>query len=323
MIWNTIADTNIVRVRVNFEKLNGLLANSEFSVFLQENPTIEVLSKQNAAVLLMIGDDTFSYVPDENKMVYINMTEYFAAYPKGSVYVATPISSRITINYRVVGNVSSDNMIIPIFNSDLQDQVPILQPRKQYELPFGLSGSVSVFKSGDDTIYYGAPQQVGLKILNYNSTNLPIKNGMFIRWDGGDGITYTTYTTPMLCNRLYAAVKWTTKWGGTNIMTWEVVDLKQNAVDIINLAPRYNEFISKKGYEQSFILRLDGLSKYDYWYYSDIITSNDVRVALSARDSSFGDDTRVEVVTKSVTIPNANGLYRLDVEIKYKHYDRV
>ena len=64
MIWNTIADTNIVRVRVNFDN---------FGVFLQENPTIEVLSKSNAAVLLIIGDDTFGYVPDENKMVYINM----------------------------------------------------------------------------------------------------------------------------------------------------------------------------------------------------------------------------------------------------------
>lgn len=313
MIWNTIADTNIVRVRVNFEN---------FSVFLQENPTIEVLSKSNTVVLLMIGDDTFSYVPDENKMVYINMTEYFAAYPSGSVDIATPISSRITINYSVAGMVSPDNMIIPTFNSLLQEQVPILQPFKQYQLPFGLSGSVSVFRIGDDTIYWGAPQQETLT-LNYNSTNLPIKNGLFILWSGGERITYTTYTTPMLCNRLYAAVKWQTKWGGTNIMTWEVVGLKQNAVDIINLAPRYNEFISKKGYEQSFILRLDGLSKYDYWYYSDIITSNDVRVALSALDSSFGDDTRVEVVTKSVTIPNANGLYRLDVEIKYKHYDRV
>lgn len=313
MKWNTIADTNIVRVRVNFDN---------FGVFLQENPTIEVLSKANAPVLLMIGDDTFGYVPDENKMVYINMTEYFAAYPIGSVDIATPISSRITINYGVAGMVSPDNMIIPIVNSLLQDQVPILQPRKQYELPFGLSGAVSVFKSGDDTIYWGGPQQETL-ILNYRSSNLPIKNGLFIKWSGGDRITYTTYTTPMLCNRLYAAVKWTTKWGGTNIMTWEVVDLKQNAVDIANLAPRYNEFISKKGYEQSLILRLDGLSKYDYWYYADIITSNDVRVALSALDSSFGDETQVEVVTKSVTMPNANGLYRLDVEIKYKHYDRI
>ena len=48
---------------------------------------------------------------------------------------------------------------------------------------------------------------------------------------------------------------------------------------------------------------------------------NDVRVAVSEQDAGFGDETRVEIVTNKVEIPDANGTYKLDIEVKYKRYD--
>jgi hypothetical protein len=106
-------------------------------------------------------------------------------------------------------------------------------------------------------------------------------------------------------------------------MTFEVVDVKQTQENIVELSSRFNSFDVRKGYVQSLTLRLSGLNRYDYWYYSDIITSNDVRIAVNEIDANFGEETRVDVTTKSVTIPNSNGLYTLELEIKYKRYDRV
>ncbi|MEE1132634.1 MAG: hypothetical protein UHX00_13515 [Caryophanon sp.] len=309
MNWKVIADTTELRVGTNFD----------YNVYLQEQPTIKVLSKNNRAVLVGLGSDIVSYTPDENKMVFINLTDYMSVFGDGSIGVGTPVSSRIDVNYRVVGMVSPENMIIPRIN-DIQDFVPIIQPSKMYALPFGLYGRVSVWNNGQfDDVYYGAFQSKTLP-LSPLASNLEIKEGLFVSC--GD-IKYSTHISPLSCGRTYAAVQWATRWGGVNVMTFEVVDVKQTQENIVELSSRFNGFNVRKGYVQSFVLRLSGLNKYDYWYYSDIITSNDVRVAVNEIDANFGDATRVDVITKSVTIPNSNGLYSLELEIKYKRYDRV
>lgn len=309
MNWIVIADTTELRVGTNFD----------YNVYLQEQPTIKVLSKNNRAVLVVLGSNVVSYTPDENKMVYVNLTDYMSVFGDGSIGVGTPVSSRINVNYRVVGMVSPENMIIPRIN-DIQDFVPIIQPSKMYALPFGLYGSVSVWNNGQSNdVYYGAFQSKTLP-LSPLASNLEIKEGLFVSC--GD-IKYSTHISPLSCGRTYAAVQWATRWGGVNVMTFEVVDVKQTQENIVELSSRFNGFNVRKGYVQSFVLRLSGLNKYDYWYYSDIITSNDVRVAVNEIDANFGDKTRVDVTTKSVTIPNSNGLYSLELEIKYKRYDRV
>lgn len=309
MNWTIIADTTELRVRTNFD----------YNVYLQEQPTIEVLSKNNRAVLVGLGSDVVSYTPDENKMVYVNLTDYMSVFGNGSIGVGTPVSSRIDVNYLVVGMVSPENIIIPRIN-DIQDFVPIIQPSKMYALPFGLYGSVSVWNNGQsDDVYYGAFQSKTLP-LSPLASNLEIKEGLFVSC--GD-IKYSTHISPLSCGRAYAAVQWATRWGGLNVMTFEVVDVKQTQENIVELSSRFNGFNVRKGYGQSFVLRLSGLNRYDYWYYSDIITSNDVRVAVNEIDANFGEETRVDVTTKSVTIPNSNGLYSLELEIKYKRYDRV
>lgn len=309
MNWKIIADTTELRVRTNFD----------YTVYLQEQPTIELLSKNNRAVLVGLGSDIVSYTPDENKMVYVNLTDYMSVFGDGTIGIGTPVSSRINVNYLVVGMVSPENMIIPRIN-EIQDFVPIIQPSKMYALPFGLYGSVSVWNNGQsDNVYYGAFQSKTLP-LSPLASNLEIKEGLFVSC--GD-IKYSTHISPLSCGRAYAAVQWATRWGGVNVMTFEVVDVKQTQENIVELSSRFNGYDVRKGYVQSFVLRLSGLNKYDYWYYSDIITSNDVRVAVNEIDANFGEETRVDVTTKSVTIPNSNGLYSLELEIKYKRYDRV
>ena len=91
-----------------------------------------------------------------------------------------------------------------------------------------------------------------------------------------------------------------------------------------------NAFDVRMGLTQKMTLRLENLNTYDYWYYSDIVTSSDVRVTLTADDYDAGNDTlydstRVAVDTKSVRQRDGDGgaFGTLNVEIKYRRYDRV
>jgi hypothetical protein len=150
-----------------------------------------------------------------------------------------------------------------------------------------------------------------------NSVDLQLKRGNYI-------IEQKIFARQsLLCNRRYASVEWQGRSGMIKRHTWEVRDMKDSAYEQVELADRFNSYRENKGYEETIVLHLDGLTRYDYWYYSDIITSSDVRVALNEVEADFGEDTRVQVLTKSAEQPNANGLYELNVEIKYKRYDRV
>lgn len=313
MIWKTIVDMSSLRVRTNFD----------VNVYLQEQPTIEVLSKANRSVILDTGESTIEFIPDSDKMVYINMTDYFSTTNGviGSVSVYTPISSRVDISYRVIGNVSPYNMIIPTFNS-MQDFVPILPPRKYYELPFGLNGSLSIWRNENSGNIYCRGYQQSANVLNFLNNNILPSKTIAI-YDADSNKRYDVYQQNTLCNRTYAAVKWSTSWGGENILTWEVRDVKCKVIDDIDIINCFNGYTNRRGYEMTLVLHLDGLTKYDYFYYSSILLSNDVRVAVNEIDADFGEETRVQVVTSSIEQPNANGMYELDIEIKYKRYDRV
>lgn len=124
----------------------------------------------------------------------------------------------------------------------------------------------------------------------------------------------------LLCGRTYAAVEWLSRAGMKKRHTLEVVRVTYST----NGATEFQSalgFDVTKGQAVGLTLRLQGLTRYDYWYYSDIITSNDVRVAVAEIDADFGDETRVQIVTSKVVVPDSAGAYDLEIDVKYKRYD--
>lgn len=121
------------------------------------------------------------------------------------------------------------------------------------------------------------------------------------------------------CGVTYALVRWVSFTGRTKQHVFEVVKQKTNVREPYSLMPTDMEYIEIKGREDGFTLRLDGLDRYDLWYYSDLITSSKVQVDLG---SGY---TRVQVVSKSITLPDGeagtNGV--LEVQINWKRYDAV
>lgn len=336
MIWTVIADTSTLLVESNFSD----------GVFKQEHPTLRVTSKANREILLLVENEIVAgYEPDENKMVYIDLTDFFETKEIGNlgslIKVATPISSGISINYEVKGLRNPQYMEIPnaLQESPLYYCVSIVPPSKWLNPLFGLNDKVEVYRfadvmpSGANSLLLVYPTRTSivpivLSAKELNSIEIPsdiLTNSVALQLlrDNYTIDTKKYSRQPLICGRRYAAVEWQSRTGMIKRHTWEVRDVKDSAYEQLELAARFNSYRENKGYEEIIVLHLDGLTRYDYWYYCDIITSSDVRVAMNEVDADFGEDTRVQVLTKSAENPNANGLYELNVEIKYKRYGRV
>lgn len=118
----------------------------------------------------------------------------------------------------------------------------------------------------------------------------------------------------------YATVEWVSFSGATRRHTFEVINCTTETIDAVSLQNLQNFYDERKGRRDGFVLRLEDLNRYDFWYYSDLITSSYVRVTLD------GSNWRqVQVVTKAAKIPdNDEGkLNTLEIEVNYAKYDTL
>ena len=134
-------------------------------------------------------------------------------------------------------------------------------------------------------------------------------------------ITYGVYGTTERngCNKA-CCVRWISRYGVQKQFVWYYKDLRVNVSDVVSIATIDGTYDERKGYMQGLTLFLDELNEYDYWYYSDIITSSKVEVSID------GVSWRVvQVDTKNVQIPNNDtGKPKdLEVQINFQKYDAI
>ena len=122
------------------------------------------------------------------------------------------------------------------------------------------------------------------------------------------------------CGKRYAEVEWVSFTGQTRRHVFEVVKLTEETTNEVSLEMITNEYDVRKDRRVSFSLRLEGLTAYDYWYYSDLVTSSSVKVSLSGTKYS-----QVQVTTKKSTIPETSSgkPLTLEIPINYVRYDTL
>lgn len=118
----------------------------------------------------------------------------------------------------------------------------------------------------------------------------------------------------------YATVEWVSFSGATRRHTFEVINCTTESIDAVSLQNLRNFYDEHKGRQDKFVLRIEGLNRYDYWYYADLITSDKVQLTFDGVNYK-----QIQVVTKSVTIPdNDEGeLNTLEIEINFAKYDTI
>ena len=124
---------------------------------------------------------------------------------------------------------------------------------------------------------------------------------------------------PFNC-KIYAFVEWTSFTGATRRHIFEVIKQRTETLDPVSLQTIDNQYDERKGRRDGFTLRLEGLNRYDFWYYSDLITSSLVKVSFDGVNW-----TQVQVTSKEVEIPNNDeGAFNsLEIEVNYKQYDTI
>lgn len=137
-----------------------------------------------------------------------------------------------------------------------------------------------------------------------------------------DQITYGIYGTTERNGCTNACVvRWISRYGVQKQFVWYYKDLRVNVSEVVSIATIDGTYDERKGYMQGLTLFMDELNEYDYWYYSDIITSSKVEICMEG--SSLW--RVVQVDAKNVQIPN-NDMGKpkdLEVQINLQGYDAI
>ena len=117
-----------------------------------------------------------------------------------------------------------------------------------------------------------------------------------------------------------AFLSWVSFTGVMRVHAFKVVQQATEAVDEVEMLTADNSYDIRKGRKDSLTLRLDGLNRYDLWYYGDVVTSSYVLVSFD-----FEESFRAEVTTKKIELPanDEGALGNLEITLNYSRYDTL
>lgn len=278
-----------------------------------------------------------SYMTDqEGKMLidvsYVIRGEYAIGNTNGLITISNG-NDVVDLAFVINGLINPENMLIPMIGKllgteTLSEIVRIIPPTMWLKPIFGLSDSVEIFAREQSEVvldYILLQDMVEKTITGGKATSEIVPGGAdFIQiYDDVRTEKISFVRKDLICGRTYAAVEWVGRSGALKRHTFEAVKVTDNTNGVTEYLTPDNSYRISKGQEQEITLRLKGLTRYDYWYYSDIVTSSDVRVAIHEQDADFGDETRVAVTNKGVVQPDMNNVTDLEIAIKYRRYDEI
>lgn len=335
MIWTTLTTGNMT-VEYNFG--GGAWAQEKSLI------RVTIAGATSAQQVDIEWGEIASYLTQMDGTMTVDVSYAIRGeYARGNTNGLLTISSGsdiIDLYFAVEGLINPANMIIPLTAADskqIGEYCKIIPPTKWIEPLFGISDAVQVYCTSELpanntlSVQYTQGNQIVVNNLTAGDQSANIPNNatgiaLLLSYPVGS-LTLTSRQhfrrEPTICGRNYAAVEWVGKSGATKRHTWEVVKVTDKTNGATEFLTVDNSYHVSKGQEVELTLRLDGLNKYDFWYYSDIVTSNDVRVAIHEIDADFGDDTRVAITNTSIEQPDNTDFYTLDVTIKYRRYDEI
>lgn len=205
-------------------------------------------------------------------------------------------------------------------NDGVDVGVSVAPPSRILEQVTGFPLIIEMHATADIAVFpVGSTSQ---NMFNALKSQITIPYGMNEWFVGNDSEqrTYGVYGTTERngCNKA-CAVRWISRYGVQKQFVWYYKDLRVNVSEVVSIATIDGTYDERKGYMQGLTLFLDELNAYDYWYYSDIITSSKVEVIIG------GSWRVVQVDTKNVQIPN-NDMGKpkdLEVQINFQGYDAI
>lgn len=243
---------------------------------------------------------------------YGNMTIGMSMYGEQYEYIAIVVQGLLNPAY----------MLIPE-QRDIEKSAYIVPPRMMYAAS-AASDLLSVeaeFRPLDPSLRWLWMELSGTPRINRIFPPTIVIGASYLRIRVSDGTTlvFDRFLREGVCDERYAAVRWVSATGATRV---HVFALRKHTIEASGgySLQRVDRALNEvKGRAEYVTLLVDELDAYDYWYYSDILTSSKVEVMINA---TIGYKP-VVITDSSTIIPDGGSLGQLELTAKLNEYDAV
>lgn len=318
--------------------------NWSAAVYSQERKVVKITNFEDntASVRLTLSSPinvVAYYVVPTSRELQIDVTDIVRLSESGTFYLSGfDANGKIVFTERATCEWKTKGLINPY--TDIRPMSELLERWTEIADSKGVDVSVNLAPPSRILEQIGFPlilemhgtQDIAVFPVGSTSRNMfdALKSQITIPYDMSDwfvandyeSVSYGVYGTTERngCNRA-CVVRWISRYGVQKQFVWYYKDLRVNVSEVVSIATIDGTYDERKGYMQGLTLFLDELNAYDYWYYSDIITSSKVEIFMGG--SSLW--RVVQVDAKNVQIPN-NDMGKpkdLEVQINLQAYDAI
>lgn len=291
--------------------------------YLNERNLMKFRSTKTGNITLYINSVAVMSVayPKANLDVTIDLSDIVKTYPNPSTVTLTDTSTTATITWNASGKLVNPNTTIrPAYNKEnlLVNFDPtngglIFAPSSTYlgDTFIGYSGGGNVIfdmvSSGQDTIdnnFYDYPTETTDKTINILT--------------GKDNEVTVLELRSFDCRR-YCALRWESMfkkdlYKNHTFIISEISNEADDTTECYNVVDDGTSRLLKNRAEKCVVL-VENLTPYDVWYYSDLITSNNVFFDFIENGQRVGNERRVQVLSKSIST-SMNDAKRVDLQFE-------
>lgn len=321
-----------------------MTTNWTSAVYSQERKVVKItnFNADTARVRLLllspITVDAYYIVPtsrelqiDVTDIVRLAETGHFSLYGQNAIG-NTVSGESVTCEWTTQGLINQEQDIKPM--SELLERWTKIADSKGVDVDVSVAPPSRILEQSGFPIIIEMHGTSDIAVFPIGSTSRNmfdvLKSQITIPYDmnewfvGNDSeqITYGVYGTTERngCNNV-CVVRWISRYGVQKQFVWYYKDQRVSVSDVVSIGTIDGTYDERKGYVQGLTLFMDELNAYDYWYYSDIITSSKVEIFIPG--SSIW--RVVQVDAKSIQIPNndTGKPNDLEVQINLQGYDAI
>ena len=291
--------------------------------YLNERNMLKFRSTKSGLVLLYINDVPVMLIayPQQGREVALDLSDIVRTYPNPETATLTDTSTTATITWNASGKlVNPTTTIRPAYNKEnlLVNFDPtngglIFAPSSTY------SGDTFICYSGGGniTFYY---HSIGQDTIDNNFYDYPTETtDKTIELYTGKGNEVAVIELRSFDCRKYCALRWESMfkknlYKNHTFIISEISGEADDTTECYNVVDDGTARLLKNRVEKCVVL-LENLTTYDVWYYSDLITSNNVFFDFIENGQRVGNERRVQVLSKSITT-SMNDAKRVDLQFE-------
>lgn len=330
----TWGSNNQYKMWLNFFEAETIMYLSNRMLMLVYTPDGSFSLQGSSYVFPNEDHNGANYYTDKNGYCIVDLTDYMRVCAGSvwgtdmTIYFSNSVYDDLftgTYTRRLIS--PYDDHIIP-YQQAMDIHTPIAPPSKMYISTWGtLPIKLEIYR--DQSYSLTLEQYIGSTLNSTRSLTdgqITLDSAAITSIVLKRSNTYQ-YKYPLLalqCDHEYALVEWMSFTGEWRRHTFEVRKVKKASADNYSLLTLDNSFDEVKGRTESLTLFLDGLSAYDFWYYSDLITSSKVFVYMKSVRYNTITRRQVKVTTNDMTTPDGNAFDgKIEINVNWKRYDAV